>query len=264
MRVAMGIEYDGSQFHDWQSQSKDVRTIQDEVETALSKVANHPITVICAGRTDACVHGKGQVVHFDTESKRTERNWLLGINANLPLDVNVIWVSFVDNEFHARFSAISRKYQYLIFNRKMRSALLQNRATWIHQKLQIDLMQEAAEKIEGEHDFSSFRAAGCQAKSPIRIIHSIKIKRKAEFVILQFHANAFLQHMVRNITGVLVEIGKKEKRVNWAKQVLEYHNRSRGGVTAPPQGLYFQHVEYPPPYDLPQREEGFPFSWDEW
>ncbi len=264
MRIAMGIEYDGSQFHGWQSQCEGIRTIQREVEFALSKVANHPISVICAGRTDALVHGMGQVIHFDTTSKRTKRNWLMGVNAYLPNDVNIIWVSFVNNDFHARFSAISRKYQYLILNKKTRSSLMCNRATWIHQDLEINLMQDAEKKIEGEHDFSSYRASGCQAKSPIRKMHSIKIKKRNNFVILQFHANAFLQHMVRNITGVLIEIGKKEKQVGWAREVLEYHERARGGITASPEGLYFEHVEYPPEHDLPCGHGDFPFSLDDW
>jgi len=259
MRVAMGIEYDGSRFHGWQAQQEGVRTVQTELEAALAKVANHSLRVVCAGRTDTGVHALGQVVHFDTLAQRTERNWLLGTNVNLPPDVSVTWARPVGEDFSARFSAIGRRYRYFILNRPSRSALLANRVTWTHRPLAVEPMQEAAQALVGEHDFSSYRALGCQAKSPIRTLHQLKIERRGEFVVLSLHANAFLHHMVRNIAGVLMAIGRGDREVGWAQEVLDFRDRTLGGVTAPPHGLYFEQVEYPAVFEIPRTEAaGFP------
>jgi len=259
MRVALGIEYDGSAFHGWQAQQEGVRTVQTELEAALAKVADHPLRVVCAGRTDTGVHALGQVVHFDTEAQRTERNWLLGSNVNLPPDVSVTWARPVSDDFSARFSAVSRRYRYFILSRSSRSAVLARRVTWTHRALDVSLMQEAASALVGEHDFSSYRALGCQAKSPVRTLHELTVERRGEFVVLSLHANAFLHHMVRNIAGVLMAIGRGDREVGWASEVLELRDRTLGGVTAPPDGLYFERVEYPDEFNIPQPElSGFP------
>jgi len=259
VRVALGVEYNGSAFHGWQAQQQGVRTVQTVLEAALAKVANHPLRVVCAGRTDTGVHALGQVVHFDTDAERTERNWLLGTNVNLPDDVSVTWARPVSDDFSARFSAVSRRYRYFILNRNTRSSLLAKRVTWTHRPLDAGRMQEAGKLLIGEHDFSSYRALGCQAKSPVRTLHELSVERRGEFIVLSLHANAFLHHMVRNIAGVLMAIGRGDREVGWSKEVLDLRDRTLGGVTAPPHGLYFEHVEYPPEFDLPQRElTGFP------
>lgn len=259
MRIALGIEYDGSAFHGWQAQQPGVRTVQGELEAALSRVANHRVQVVCAGRTDTGVHALGQVVHFDTDAQRGERNWLLGSNANLPDDVSVTWVRPVGSDFSARFSAVSRRYRYFILNRTPRSAVLAGRVTWVHRPLDETLMQAAAADLIGEHDFSSYRAVACQAKSPVRTLYQLDVQRHGDFVVLKLHANAFLHHMVRNIAGVLMAIGRKEQPVEWAKSVLELRDRTLGGVTAPAAGLYFESVQYPAEYAIPQnRLSGFP------
>ncbi len=259
MRVALGIEYDGSAYHGWQAQQEGVRTVQTTLEQALAKVANHAVRVVCAGRTDTGVHALGQVAHFDTDAQRTERNWLLGSNVNLPQDVSVTWVRYVDEAFSARFSAVSRRYRYFILNRTTRSAVLGSRVTWSHRPLDAARMHAAAQVLAGEHDFSSYRALGCQAKSPVRTLHSIAVERRGDFVLLSLHANAFLHHMVRNIAGVLMAIGRGEQPLEWAAEVLDFRDRTLGGVTAPPQGLYFESVEYPDRFSIPSPPtSGFP------
>lgn len=255
----MGVEYDGSAFHGWQAQRDGVRTVQTVLEKALAKVANHSLRVVCAGRTDTGVHALGQVVHFDTESVRTERNWLLGTNVNLPADVSVTWAKPVDEAFSARFSAVGRRYRYFILNRTSRSAVLAQRVTWTHRPLDEIRMQQAAESLIGENDFSSYRALGCQAKSPVRTLHSLNVERHGDFVVLSLHANAFLHHMVRNIAGVLMAIGRGDQEVAWAHEVLELRDRTLGGVTAPPEGLYFEQVDYPGEFEIPRPGlSGFP------
>jgi tRNA pseudouridine38-40 synthase len=255
MRIAMGVEYDGTAFHGWQTQG-DVNTVQERLEEALSKVADHPVKVQCAGRTDAGVHGLGQVVHFDSDSPRSPRNWTLGVNVNLPRDISVSWVQQVADEFHARFSATSRSYRYIILNRSTRSALWAKRAVWIHRPLDETRMQAAACHLVGTHDFSSYRAQGCQAKSPVRTVTELEVRREEERIIIDISANAFLHHMVRNIAGVLIAIGEGDRPVEWSKEVLEYRNRTLGGVTAPPQGLYLVRIEYPEEFGL-QKAPGF-------
>lgn len=251
MRIALGIEYDGSRFHGWQAQQPGVRTVQTVLEAALTRVADHPVRVVCAGRTDTGVHGVGQVVHFDTQAVRSERNWLLGGNVNLPADVAITWVREMSEDFHARFSAVSRRYRYVIFNRTVHSAVLAERVTWTHRPLNAERMHAAGRVLVGEHDFSSYRALSCQAKSPVRTLHLLTVERHGDFVVLSVHANAFLHHMVRNIAGVLIAIGKGDRPVEWAVEVLELRNRTLGGATAPPEGLYFERVEYPPEFGIP-------------
>lgn len=251
MRIALGIEYDGSAFAGWQVQRHEPRTVQAAVEAALSAVAAHPVRVVCAGRTDTGVHAVGQVVHFDTEARREARNWVLGANVNLPPDVAVGWAREVDPEFHARFSAESRSYRYLILNRPTRSSLLAGRATWVHRPLDAAVMHAAGQALIGTHDFSSYRALGCQARSPVRTIHSLQVNRRGELIELYVHANAFLHHMIRNIAGVLLAVGRGERPAEWAAEVLALRDRTLGGVTAPPDGLYLERVWYPERFAIP-------------
>lgn len=252
MRISLGVEYDGSRFHGWQTQQPGVRTVQEELEKALTVVADRPVRVQCAGRTDTGVHAVGQVVHFDTEAERPERAWILGANVNLPFDVNITWARPMPNDFSARFSAIGREYRYIISNRFTRSALLSRRAVWIHHSLDVVRMHAAAQFLVGTHDFSSYRALGCQAKSPVRELRSISVKREGELLIMDVAANAFLHHMVRNIAGVLIAIGKGERPVDWTREILEHRDRTMGGVTAPSQGLYLTRVIYPAEFDVPE------------
>jgi len=252
IRIAMGIEYDGSAFHGWQIQDG-VRAVQAEVEAAVSRVADHGVRVHCAGRTDTGVHAEEQVIHFDTRARRPERSWVLGTNVNLPPDVAVAWARPVDPVFHARFSAIARHYRYRILCRPTRSPLDRHRAVWLHQELDLERMRAAARALVGEHDFSSFRAQGCQAKSPVRRVHYCDLCRDGARLELRIGANGFLHHMVRNIVGVLSAIGRGEAEVAWVEELLAIRDRTRGGVTAPPQGLYFVRADYPAAFGLPQR-----------
>lgn len=254
MKIALGVEYDGNKFHGWQLQQEGVRTVQLCLEEAVAKVANHDVRVFCAGRTDTGVHAVGQVAHFETDAVRTERQWLLGINVNLPNDVSVNWVKFVDDDFHARFSAMSRSYRYFIWNRPTRSALLSGKVNWTHYYLDHEVMHKAAQDLVGTHDFSSYRALQCQAKSPVKTLHKLEVERNGDMVVLKLHANAFLHHMVRNIAGVLITIGRHERQVDWAAEVLSYRDRTLGGVTAVPDGLYFESVEYPEKFAIPRVE----------
>ena len=250
MRFALGVEYDGSDFSGWESQPGQ-RTVQSALESALSSVADSPIEIVCAGRTDAGVHAVAQVVHFDSDARRAPHEWVLGANSNLSDDVSVRWASPVVQNFHARYSARCRYYRYVIQNRRVRPALLRRRAAWERGALDITPMRSAGEHLLGEHDFSSFRAAGCQAASPVRTVVSLDVYRRDELVIIDIAANAFLQHMVRNVAGVLMEIGKGRREPAWAKELLEARDRTRGAATAPPQGLYLTRIDYPPEYGLP-------------
>ncbi len=244
MRIAVGIEYDGTAYSGWQRQRSGVG-IQQRVEDAVAAVADERVDVVCAGRTDAGVHASGQVAHFDTSAERSERGWLLGVNSNLPDDINLTWVRPVADDFHARFSATARSYRYRILNRLVRSALERHRAWWVHQSLDADAMHEAAQALIGEHDFSAFRAAGCQASTARREVTAISVVRNGDWLTLDVTANAFLQHMVRNITGTLVRIGAGEEPVAWAGDVLAGRDRTRGGMAAPPHGLTLVRVTYP-------------------
>ncbi|MFO1430563.1 MAG: tRNA pseudouridine(38-40) synthase TruA [Candidatus Competibacteraceae bacterium] len=251
MRLALGLEYDGSGFRGWQLQGREVRTVQGCLEQALSRVAGGPVATICAGRTDAGVHATAQVVHFDTEAERSPRSWILGGNSNLPADISILWARPVAPAFHARFAALARRYRYIILNRPYRSALHHRRVAWQCQPLDVEVMALAAGYLLGEHDFSAFRAQDCQAKSPVRTLYVLRVQRQRDLIIIDAEANAFLQHMVRNIVGVLLAIGAGERPVHWVQEVLAARNRALGGVTAPAAGLYLVGVRYPAEFELP-------------
>lgn len=250
MRIALGVEYEGADFSGWQVQARG-RTVQAVVEAALAEVANHAVRLFCAGRTDTGVHATGQVVHFESNAARSGRNWVHGANANLPDDVAIIWAKPVSGGFHARFSAQRRRYRYVIYSRPVRPTFLARRVTWDYRPLDIERMQVAANHLIGEHDFSSYRAYSCQAKSPVRTVHKLTLNRSGEFIMLDIEANAFLHHMVRNVVGVLAAIGAGERPVDWSREVLEQRERKLGGVTAPPHGLYLVGVEYPEEFGIP-------------
>jgi tRNA pseudouridine38-40 synthase len=250
VRVALGIEYDGTAYNGWQRQKTGIG-IQSIVEEAIASVADEPIEVVCAGRTDTGVHASAQVVHFDSSAERARRAWLLGVNAGLPDDINTNWAAFVEDEFHARFSAKSRTYRYLILNRPVRSSLQRNRAWWVYEPLDEQAMHEAAQHLLGQHDYSAFRAAGCRAATPNREVKSLQVSRNGDWLAITITANAFLQRMVRNITGLLVAIGKGEQAPGWAKTVLESRDRTQGDVAAPPHGLTLIHVGYPEQFEIP-------------
>lgn len=250
MKIALGIEYAGCHYLGWQKQDISP-TIQEVLETALSEIANDDIKVICAGRTDTGVHALQQVVHFETNAERDYEAWLLGTNTRLPNDIAVTWALNVDGDFHARFSAESRTYQYLILNRRARPAVFNGLVTWEKQKLDYESMKQASRSLIGEHDFTSFRASACQAKSPIRTIEKLEINQIGGWYLITISANAFLHHMVRNISGVLMAIGKGKKEIDWAAEVLAAKDRKAGGVTAPPDGLYLTNIKYPAKYIIP-------------
>ena len=249
MRIVMQIEYDGTHFHGWQSQPG-LRTVQGEIEKALSELAQHPVKTICAGRTDTGVHAREQIIHFDTDTIRSEHTWLRGVNHFLPPDISVHNVFFVSEDFHARYSATSRSYEYWIFNSPTPSALKRYSMLWYPQALDEFLMNKAAQHLLGKHNFNAYRAVGCQAKSPIRSISEISVTREENHVILKVSANAFLHHMVRNIVGVLLPIGIGKYPVDWSLDVLHSEQRTSGGMTAPPQGLYLTRVVYPEQFNF--------------
>lgn len=252
MRLALGIEYDGTGFNGWQVQEPGVPTVQAAVEKALSKVADQAVTVHCAGRTDTGVHACEQVVHCETTAERPMRSWVFGANANLPKQVSVLWAQPVAGDFHARFSATRRRYRYVIFNREVRPTFLAWRTAWEYRPLDESRMLQAAQHLVGEHDFSSYRALACQAKSPVRTIHHLDVNRQGNLVVIDVEANGFLHHMVRNIAGVLMDIGAGKREPDWAAEVLGHRDRTLGGVTAVPHGLYFVRASYPGHYGLPQ------------
>ncbi|AZC23795.1 tRNA pseudouridine(38-40) synthase [Pseudomonas sessilinigenes] len=255
-RIALGVEYKGSRYHGWQRQSSGVASVQETLEKALSRVADSPILLSCAGRTDAGVHACGQVVHFDTQAIRPMKAWVMGANINLPHDISVAWAQEMPAHFHARFKAIARRYRYVIYNDQIRPAHLNEEVTWNHRPLDIERMAEAAAFLVGTHDFSAFRAGQCQAKSPIKEIHHLRVIRHGKMIVLDIRASAFLHHMVRNIAGVLMTIGAGERPVEWAREVLESRARRAGGVTAHPFGLYLVQVEYNEEFQLPERYIG--------
>lgn len=248
-RIVLGVEYDGSGYCGWQWQ-RNGHSVQQVLEQALSKVANQPVTVHCAGRTDSGVHALEQVAHFDTEVVRELAAWQLGGNTHLPDDVRITWGQTAVDDFHARYSAIARFYRYVILNRPVKSALLRQQATWCYAPLDAEKMHEAAQHLIGNHDFTSFRAQGCQSKSPFRYLYFIEVYREDDKVIMDISANAFLHHMVRNIAGVLMAIGQGKQSVDWTRELLEVKNRSLAGVTAPPDGLYLGGVYYPEQYGI--------------
>ena len=259
-RIAMGVEYDGSAFHGWQWQKHTEKTVQQAVESAVAVVGNEQIRVHCAGRTDTGVHGAEQVIHFDTVADRDERAWVHGSNVNLPKTVCVLWSREVNEDFHARFSATSRQYQYVIFNRSVRPTYLAYRTTWEYRPLDAEKMHQAAQVLVGTHDFDSYRAVGCQAKSPVRTMAFINIHRQGDFVIIDLKADGFLHHMVRNIAGVLMDVGAGKAEPTWVEEVLQHRDRRLGGVTAQPFGLYLKKISYPDDFALPQLSQN-PSVW---
>jgi len=251
MRVVLSVEYDGSKFHGWQAQPGKLRTVQTVVEQALSKVANEPISVICAGRTDTGVHGSGQVIHFDTQRVRSEQAWVMGTNSYLPEDVAIRWARFVSDDFHARFSALSRSYQYWIDNRPAAPALFRHYRAWCCQRLDEEKMNFAAKILLGEHDFSSFRGTDCQSRSTMRNMHYLNIRREGDLLVIDVTANAFLHHMVRNIVGALTLIGRGSRSIEWLGERLNACDQQGEKYTMPAQGLYLMSVKYPEAFNLP-------------
>lgn len=250
VRIALGIEYDGASFHGWQSQPEG-NTIQDVLEFALGCVAGEKLRVVCAGRTDAGVHALAQIAHFDTGVTRPDSAWVRGTNAHLPPQVAVRWAQPVADEFHARFSARSRTYRYLLHNHPVRPALDHGRVGWFHQRLDAAAMQVAALHLLGEQDFSAFRAAECQAKSPVKTLHRAEVSRQGDRVVFEFCASAFLHHMVRNLVGALVYVGKGSHPPDWIAELLHARDRTRAAPTFSPAGLYFAGVEYESHWQLP-------------
>lgn len=251
MRIALGIEYDGSSYCGWQSQPHG-RTVQDELQHALSQIACESISVIAAGRTDTGVHALEQVVHFDTNTSRSLSSWVRGTNAVLPKNISVLWAHAVPEEFHARFSAQARSYRYLLINRPVRSAIQHGKVGWFHAPLDVALMREAARFLLGEHDFSSFRAAECQANSPVKNLAQLDIQQQGDMLTLDLQADAFLHHMVRNIVGCLVYVGKGKHPPEWLKAVLDGRNRTHAAPTFAPDGLYLRYITYDAKWGLPQ------------
>jgi tRNA pseudouridine38-40 synthase len=250
VRIAVGIEYDGAAFAGWQTQAERP-TIQEITERALGRVAAQPVALVSAGRTDAGVHALGQVAHFDTQALRSGRGWVLGANSELPPDISLSWAVPVPAHFHARYCAEARTYRYMILNRTARSALVAHRVAWVHRLLDHERMREAAAALHGEHDFSAFRSSECQAKSPIRRMERLTVERRGDWVLIEATANAFLHHMVRNIAGLLIAIGKAEAPPSFAGEVLAGRDRTRNAATAPAAGLYLMSVRYPAAFGLP-------------
>jgi len=255
MRIALAVEYDGSQYHGWQRQ-KGLHTIQQVIEQAISRVADSPVSIVCAGRTDTGVHATNQIIHFDTDKQRTTRGWIHGVNSFLPKDVCIKWAKEVPEDFHARFSALSRSYKYIIYNSPVRPALLRSSITWQYRQLDHQLMHEGGQFLVGELDFSSFRAVECQSKTPMRNIQHISVKRSGDLVIIDITANAFLHHMVRNIAGVLMVVGAAKRPPSWVQEVLDAKDRKLGAETAPPYGLYLVNVTYPDCFSIVKQIPG--------
>lgn len=249
-RIALGVSYDGRLWHGWQKQPHG-QTVQDTLERALRAFTGTDVSTVCAGRTDAGVHGLNQVVHLDTQVNRTPESWIRGTNAHLPDSISVLWAQSVPQEFHARFSATSRAYTYVILNTRIRHPLWQGRAGWVFQPLNVEAMRQAAVCLIGEHDFSSFRSSQCQAKSPVRIMHSLKVTQQGPRILFHLRANAFLHHMVRNIIGALVQVGQGREPVDYVARVLAARDRTQGAPTFSADGLYLTSVTYPD-YQLPQ------------
>jgi len=249
-RIALGIEYDGSRFLGWQKQPGGA-TVQDALESGLAEIAGGAVATTAAGRTDRGVHARLQVVHFDTTADRPLSAWVRGVNALLPPAVAVLWAHEVPEHFHARYSALSRTYRYELLNRAVRPALAASYSGWFHLPLDVAAMRVAAAALLGEHDFSAFRSSECQAKSPVRTIHALEIERRGERIDFVIRANAFLHHMVRNLVGTLVYVGKGKHPAQWVKEVLEARERARAAPTFGPEGLYLETIEYQPEWGLP-------------
>ncbi|MEW6990704.1 tRNA pseudouridine(38-40) synthase TruA [Colwelliaceae bacterium 6441] len=255
MRYALGVEYDGSRYCGWQRQ-KSVVSVQQKVEAALSIIADEPIEVICAGRTDTGVNATNQVIHFETDKIRKDVAWTLGVNTHLPKDIAISWVQKVSDEFHARFSATARRYRYIIYNKTLRSAILSQGVSFCHYPLDEKRMHQAAQYLVGEHDFTSFRTVHCQSHSPVRTLSHCNVSRRGDYIILDVKGNAFLHHMIRNIAGSLMRVGQEKETIDWIKEVLEAKNRCVAGMTAAAEGLYFVDVDYPAEFGIPKRHLG--------
>lgn len=255
MKIALGIEYDGSRYFGWQRQ-QNVDSVQQKLEEALSIIANSPVDVFCAGRTDAWVHGTGQVVHFETDAKRPLQSWCFGTNAHLPPDIAVKWAVEVPEDFHARFSATARRYRYIIYNHKLRSAILPFGVSHYYHSLDVEKMHEAGQFLLGENDFSSFRAAQCQSHTPWRNVHHLNVSRQGDYIIVDIQANAFVHHMVRNIVGSLIEVGQGKQSAEWIKWLLEQRDRTLAAPTAKAEGLYLVDVTYPDQFAIPKGKLG--------
>jgi tRNA pseudouridine38-40 synthase len=249
-RVALGVQYDGRGWSGWQSQSSG-NTIQDVLESALARFADEPIRTHAAGRTDAGVHATAQVVHFDTVRERPLGGWVRGVNRYLPPSVAVRWACLVDPTFHARFSAVSRTYHYVLYCHPVRAPHMVGRAGWSFRALDVSLIVEAAKVLEGEHDFSAFRSVECQAKSPIKVLHALDVQDHGDFLLFHLHASAFLHHMVRNIIGSLITVGRGSEPVSWLEEVLASRQRALAAPTFMADGLYLTKVEYPSEFSLP-------------
>ncbi len=251
-RIACRIEYDGSLYNGWQAQPHlAVKTVQDALEQGIAVVANRPVRVHCAGRTDTGVHGFAQIIHFDAPTQRSAKAWVLGVNANLPPSVRVHWAVRVPDDFHARFSALARSYRYLIANTPVRPALFHGKVSWQRRALDHQLMHDAAQALLGERDFSAFRAASCQSSTPMRNVQSLSVTRVGELIVVDIKANAFLHHMVRNIVGSLMAVGMGRQAPAWIDQLMAGRDRTLAADTAPPDGLYLAAVDYPERYELP-------------
>lgn len=244
MKFVLGLSYDGSKYYGWQKQNN-LLTVQGCLEKVLSQIANHNINIFCAGRTDRGVHGIEQIVHFETYSLRSEKEWLIGSNSLLPKDITISWLKKVSFFFHARFSALSRSYRYIIFNNIIRSSFLENYCYYIYPILNTQLMHKAAQKLIGEHDFFSFQSSGCQSITSQRNIFLLNVYKRDKFIIIDIKANSFLYHMVRNIVGCLIMIGLSHKKSSWIYQLLQYKKNQKEYMTVPPNGLYFLSAEYP-------------------
>ena len=255
MRMALCLEYDGSRYYGWQRQ-REVISVQQCVEHAVSKIADAPIEVTCAGRTDAGVHATGQVVHFDIPVPRAEPAWTLGVNSNLPAGIAVRWAQEVDSEFSARFSATSRRYRYIIANTRFRPGIHSFGVSHYHHPLDKKAMQAAAPAIIGEHDFTTFRASHCQSHTPFRKVTDLTVERRGDYIIIDIKANAFLHHMVRNIVGSLIVVGQHEQPPEWLAELLRQKDRTKAAATAKPGGLYLVEVTYPESYNIPQVPPG--------
>lgn len=256
-RIALGLAYDGAAWQGWQTQPHGM-TVQDRLEAALGAFAGtgEPVPTICAGRTDTGVHAAMQVIHLDTPLERREESWVRGVNAFLPPSIAVQWARTVPDDFHARFSARSRTYVYLLWRGRVRPALWAGRVGWCFQPLDLDAMREAASMLLGEHDFSSFRSAQCQARHPVRTLHRLDIEARGAFVVFTLRANAFLHHMVRNILGALLQVGQGREPASWMGQLLQARDRRQGAPTFMPDGLYLSAIEYPESYALGELDGG--------
>ncbi len=254
-RLVLGVQYDGTPWHGWQTQLSG-NTVQDRLQQALFKFTQADITLHCAWWTDTGVHAIEQVVHFDTALDRPMSSWIRGLNTHLPSSIAVRWASIAkidpQHEFHARFSARARTYHYLLYNNSIRSPLWNDKAGWVFRALDHDRMREAAQSLIGTHDFTAFRSADCQAKSPVKMMHEITLTRREDLIVIKLHANAFLHHMVRNIVGSLIYVGTGRQPVNWLAELIQQNNRHLAAPTFSPHGLYLAKIDYDPKWELPQ------------